>query len=154
MTQLDISEITPRLFLGAAPTNLDEHKRELQLREAFELGIGLVVDCRKGTDDSALWQPHGVTYLNLGVEDAGDPLPQWYFSDGIEHIHEHLALHDSNVLVHCEFGAARSPALMLAVLLTDGVPLSEAQNQILTSRDQATSAYFADAAEWYDWYTS
>ena len=75
-------------------------------------------------------------------------------SDGIEHIHEHLALHDSNVLVHCEFGAARSPALMLAVLLTDGVPLSEAQNQILTSRDQATSAYFADAAEWYDWYTS
>ena len=31
----------------------------------------------------------GVTYRNLGVEDSGDPLPDWCFTQGVELVVDH-----------------------------------------------------------------
>ncbi len=31
----------------------------------------------------------GVTYRNLGVEDSGDPLPDWFFTQGVELVVDH-----------------------------------------------------------------
>jgi hypothetical protein len=31
----------------------------------------------------------GVRYRNLGVEDSGDPLPDWFFTQGVELVVDH-----------------------------------------------------------------
>lgn len=151
---LDVSQIVPRLWLGAAPDNVDISRGRQQAAELAAMGIGLVVDCRAGADDENLWQRFGVRYLNIGVEDQGLPLPPVFFTEGTEAIFTHWAFDDNSVFVHCEFGVARSPALVLAVLLVEGYSEDEATALIRAKRPAISPRYFEDALCWYAWFTA
>lgn len=147
----DATEIVPRLWVGAAPDNLDSSVSRRQVDYlAARANLGLVIDCRLGADDREVWaHRRGVEYVMLGVEDSGAPLPTEFFTAGVELVLEHWAVAQSSVLVHCESGAHRSPALALAVLLVDGVDLDAAVRQLTTARPTVRDRYFADAAQWY-----
>lgn len=150
----DATEIVPRLWVGAAPDNLDSSVSRRQVDYlATRASLGLVIDCRWGADDRDLWahRPE-VEYVMLGVEDSGVPLPTEFFTTGVELVLEHRTVAQSSVLVHCESGAHRSPALALAVLLVDGVDLDVAVRQLTAARPAVRDRYFADAARWHRFY--
>lgn len=147
----DATEIVPRLWVGAAPDNLDSSVSRRQVDYlATRASLGLVIDCRLGADDRDLWaHRREVEYVMLGVEDSGVPLPSEFFTAGVELVLEHRTVAQSNVLIHCESGAHRSPALALAVLLIDGVDLDVAVRQLTVARPAVRDRYFADAIGWY-----
>lgn len=151
---VDASQIAPRLWVGAAPDNFDltVGRQQADLL-ASRAALGLVVDCRLGVDDRELWEGHrNVEYVSIGVEDAGDPLPNDFFTQGVERVFGHWVRSWSGVLIHCESGSHRSPALALAVLLVDGLELDIAVRQLTTARPAVRDRYFADAARWYATY--
>jgi predicted protein tyrosine phosphatase len=153
MDSLDFVQVTPRLFLGAAPTNLDNRTQQQQAGEVARCGVGLVVDCRTGANDAELWHKLRIDYLNVGVEDSGAPLPRWFFTDGVEAMLNHWAGNDSSVFIHCEFGVARSPALTFAVLIADGITTTDAIQTIESNREEAADLYFPSALDWYRWFS-
>jgi hypothetical protein len=150
-TAPDISRVAPRLWVGAAPDALDPAVALQQSDDVVaRAALGLVVDCRLGADDKAVWARHReVAYINIGVEDAGTPLPDDFFTVGVELVFGHWARTQSSVLVHCESGAHRSPALALAVLLVDGFEPETAVRQLTAARPEIRDRYFADAARWH-----
>lgn len=150
----DVSQIAPRLWVGAAPDNLDSSLGRSQVDFlAVHANLGLVIDCRLGADDRDLWaHRREVEYVMVGVEDSGAPLPNAFFTDGVELIFGHWAATQTNVLVHCESGAHRSPALALAVLLVEGVELEVAVKQLKAARPGVGDRYFKDAVRWHHSY--
>lgn len=150
----DISRITARLWVAGAIDTGDRRSARSAADTVADLGVELVVDCRAGADDSLLWAARRrMTYRNLGVEDSGRPLPDEFFTEGVELILEHLVAHPGAVLVHCEFGSNRSPALAMAVLLADGLEPALATRLVLEARSAARDRYFADAIRWFEWFS-
>lgn len=149
----DVSPVGSRLWVGAAvgdPDCLISRQRAGDL--ATRAAVGLVVDCRLGCDDRDMWARHRVRYLNIGVEDAGAPLPEWFFTMGVEAVFEHWVAGRSqgSVLLHCESGVHRSPALALAVLLADGFVPHVARGYLSASRPSVGPRYFDDAVRWFE----
>ncbi|MHA3683077.1 hypothetical protein ACXR2W_02300 [Leucobacter sp. HY1908] len=150
---MNFVQVAPRLLLGAAPTNLDGRSQQQQAEAIARRQVGLVVDCRAGADDAKLWSGLRVDYLSIGVEDSGEPLPRWFFTNGVEAVLEHWASDTTSVFAHCEFGHARSPALALAILLAEGIPEAQAVQTILSKRQDATRRYFPSALRWFRWFS-
>lgn len=146
--------MAPRLWVGAAPDVVDLDAGASYCSAMARLGIGLVVDCRAGADDLTLWRriPH-MRYVNIGVEDAGAPLPGEFFTEGVELVMTHWYRTTSGVLLHCESGAHRSPALALAVLLVDGATVASATRRLATARPVVRDRYFLNAISWHATYT-
>lgn len=147
----DVSQIAPRLWVGAALDSLDHVVGSQQAEHlAAHSAVGLVIDCRLGADDSDVWMHlRQVEYVNIGVEDAGEPLPDQFFTEGVERVLGHWTRARSSVLIHCKSGAHRSPAIELAVLLVDGRALDVAVWELTSARASVHDRYFADAARWH-----
>jgi protein-tyrosine phosphatase len=152
----DVSQVAPHLWVGAAPDNIDPAVGAGQVDLLVEqASLGLVIDCRLGADDHALWAHHsGVRYVNTGVEDSGRPLRDSFFTEGVEAVLEHRARHpEQGVLIHCQSGHHRSPALALAVMRFHYCSFDAAIAQLVTARPVVSDLYFPSATRWWQHYS-
>lgn len=152
---VDISQVLPGLWVGAAIEAYDEALTVGQIAQIHAYGIDVVVDCRTGADDTALWQAKGLaTYHNHGIDDSGATVPPTWFTTGVELVYDQWQLRHRGVLVHCEVGTNRSPSLVFAVLLITGLDPVEAAANIAAARPHVGLRYAADALRWYAWFTA
>lgn len=152
---VDISQVLPGLWVGAAIEAYDEALALGQIAQIQAYGIDVVVDCRADADDTALWQAKGLpAYHNHGIDDSGAPVPATWFTTGVELVYDHWQLRHRGVLVHCEVGANRSPSLVFAVLLIAGLDPVEAAATIAAARPDVGLRYAADALRWYASFTA
>jgi len=109
-----------------------------------------VVDLRLECNDEA-WvtedKPH-LGYRWLGVDDAGQRMPDEWFDIGTGHILARLE-GGGTVLVHCHMGVNRGPSMGYAVLLALGWDPVEALDAIRTARPIAYVGYAEDALDWW-----
>ena len=152
---VDISQVLPGLWVGAAIDAYDEVAALGQIAQIQAHGIEVVVDCRADADDTGLWQAKGLAaYHNHGIDDSGEPVPGTWFTAGVELIYDQWQLRHRDVLVHCEVGASRSPSPVFAVLLTTGLDPLEAAATIAAARPDVGLRYAADALRWYAAFTA
>ena len=147
---IDITRITSRLWVGAAPDSFDRQAALADAREIRGLGVTLVIDCRAEADDNNLWAAvPGVRYLANGVHDSGEPPPFDFFSFGVESYLAHVSGCAGDVLVHCESGSNRSPALALAILLSEGDSHGDARARLKSARSHVGHRYDQAAVDWF-----
>ena len=122
-----------------------------QITEWVQAGITHVIDVRVERSDQslvAMIAPH-ITYIHLGVDDAGQEMPDEWFESGVAAALEALSDPDSRVLVHCHMGVNRGPSMGFAILLALGFSPLGALNAILSARPIAVVAYAGDALNWW-----
>lgn len=124
--RLDLAWVRPDLAVGGRvdPLNLPRLRR---------LGVDSVVDLRaEECDDEAVLASHDLHFLHLPMPDEL-PLTQEQLREGGRWIAAERAA-GRKVLVHCQHGVGRSVMLIAAVLIDDGVPTTEALEQIRARR--------------------
>jgi len=142
--------ITPQLATGGdLPWNNEAALRELA--EWVELGITHVIDNRIEAEDADFIAEHApqVSYLQNGVDDAGQLMPDGWFDSGLGFAEEALQDPEAKVLVHCHMGINRGPSLAFAILLAKGWDPVEALAAIRTVRAIAGISYSEDALGWH-----
>lgn len=144
------SQITPTLWIGG---DLESRRLTLAMTQLAELdaaGVTDIVDCRIEWNDHE-WvtaaKPH-IGYRWLGVDDAGQAMPDEWFDTGVAHA---LAAIDAGgvVLTHCHMGINRGPSMGFAVMLAQGWDPIEALDRIRERRPIAFVAYAEDALDWW-----
>jgi protein-tyrosine phosphatase len=104
------SEITPRLWLGGAPTY------ERDYRALLDHGITAVVDLRaERTHEPEVLEAHGIAARQYRVPDIEVP-DAAVLTDAVAWISEQLDL-GRTVLVHCAKGRGRSATVLAAYLM-------------------------------------
>jgi dual specificity phosphatase 3 len=88
-------------------------------------------------------------YFHLGVDDAGQRMPDAWFDTGTDLILHRLEDPQARVLVHCHMGVNRGPSLGFAVLLAQGWHPLEALDAIREARAVAYIGYAEDALDWW-----
>lgn len=142
--------VTDRLATGG-----DLHWREDQaladLAALVAAGITHVVDCRQEWTDEEFVARHApqITYLHVGVDDAGGRQPDWFFDEGVAFALDALAVPGSKVLTHCHMGINRGPSLAYAVLLALGSDPVQAMDTIRGVRPIAAVGYAEGALDWH-----
>jgi hypothetical protein len=102
--------ITPRLWLGGAPTY------ERDYRFLLDNDIAAVLDMRAEREgDRDFYARHGIAYHRLKVLDATVPAEE-YLTEGANWINEQIE-QGRTVLVHCAKGRGRSATLVAAYLM-------------------------------------
>lgn len=146
---LNASFITPLLLVGG-DLDPDDNHAEAQLKELVCLGVRHIVDTRQEWSDEAFVRAFhpSVRYHHLGIDDAGQAIPDSWFDTAVRQVLGALAAGD-RVLIHCHMGVNRSTSLMLAVLLSSGWDLIEAMDQIRRQRPIAVMAYADDVLGWH-----
>lgn len=147
----DASFVTSQLLTGGDLDIEDNRRAEAQLAELVARGLTHIVDVRiEWTDEYFVSQAApGVRYLHLGIDDAGQQVPDEFFDRGVGFVRDALTEPESLVLAHCHMGINRGPSLAYAVLLDAGVGPVEALDQILAVRPIAYIAYAEDALRWH-----
>jgi atypical dual specificity phosphatase len=114
------TEITPRLWLGGAPT----YQRDYQF--LLDHNVTAVVNIRaEREDDLALYQQHGIDYVQIKVYDMLVPQNE-HFDTGVAFIKRHIDK-GGTVLIHCAKGRGRSAVLMAAYYMQErGISFEEA----------------------------
>jgi protein-tyrosine phosphatase len=122
------SQITPRLWLGGAPT----YRRDYEALIAD--GITAVLDVRaERTTDLAFYDAQGISHQRLHVPDIGVP-DEDQLTEAIAWIDAQLA-DGRTVLVHCAKGRGRSATVLAAYLMrTDGMSFDEASRLLRSKR--------------------
>ena len=144
------SRITDQLFIGG---DLDSRRLTKALRQLDELdavGITDILDVRIEWGDQNLVaeaKPH-LRYHWLGVDDAGQEMPDEWFEAGTGLITEALG-HGGCVLVHCHMGINRGPSMGFAGMLALGWDPIQALDRIRARRPIAYIAYAEDALDWW-----
>lgn len=144
------SRVTTNLWIGGDLDTQHPAIASKQLEELEEAGITDILDCRIEWDDQS-WvranKPH-IGYLWLGVDDAGQRMPDAWFDRGVVHALERLAA-GGTVLVHCHMGINRGPSMGFAIMLALGWDPIEALDRIRERRPIAAAGYAEDALDWW-----
>ena len=131
MGHLWFSEITPRLWLGGAPT----YQRDYEAIVAY--GITAVLNVRaERADETAFYDKHGITHVQYMVPDITVP-KEPVISEAVDWIKAQV---DDNrvVLIHCAKGRGRSATLLAAYLMREeGLSFDEA-NALMKSKRRLT----------------
>jgi hypothetical protein len=129
----------------------DEEVAASDVEGLVEVGITHIVDTRLEWSDEQLVAELApdIHYLHLGVDDAGEKLPDWWFEQGTAFARGALESPETKVLVHCHMGVNRGPSLAYAVLLVDGWDAVEAIDVIRRARPIAAVDYAEDALDWW-----
>ena len=133
--------------------DLDSHgpTARAQLTEWIAAGITHIIDVRDEWSDQALVAEHAphITYIHLGVDDAGQPMEDDWFERGVIAALEALRDPESRVLVHCHMGVNRGPSMGFAILLALGFAPRRALEAIVEARPIAAILYAGDALNWW-----
>jgi dual specificity phosphatase 3 len=145
----NIDRLTDTLWTGGdLPHPLDGAAEAL---EAWDrLGIRHIFDARmEWTDEDFVESlaPH-IRYLNFGVDDAGQQMPDWWFDQVVEFV-EGATERGGAVLIHCHMGINRGPSAAFAALLASGWDPIDAIDRIRTARPIAAVGYAEDALGWW-----
>jgi predicted protein tyrosine phosphatase len=121
------SRVTPRLWIGGAPTYRRDHDALLSL------GITAVLDVRaERIADIAFFDAHGISHRRFPVLDIGVP-DERTLTEAVDWLDSQLA-EGRTVLVHCAKGRGRSATVLAAHLMrADGLTFDEA-SELLRSR--------------------
>lgn len=121
------SQITPRLWLGGAPT----YERDFDA--VLTLGITAVVDMRaERTSEPAWFEQHGVALRQYRVPDVTVP-DEDVLDDAVPWITDRLT-EGRTVLIHCAKGRGRSATVLAAYLMrAKGMSFDEVED-LLTSK--------------------
>ena len=145
----NIDRLTDTLWTGGdLPHPLDEAVEALVAWD--HLGIRHIFDARmEWTDEDFVESlaPH-IRYLNFGVDDAGQQMPDWWFDQVVEFV-EGATERGGAVLIHCHMGINRGPSAAYAALLASGWDPVDAIDRIRTARPIAAVGYAEDALGWW-----
>ncbi|MBN2151537.1 MAG: dual specificity protein phosphatase family protein [Candidatus Lokiarchaeota archaeon] len=106
--------IVDGIFLG----DEDDAKNRARLDE---VGIRAVINCTTRVDNP--FEGQGLAYLRLGLEESSHVTPE-VAARVREFVQEHRPRH--GILVHCAEGVQRSPAIVILILIQDGLALFDA----------------------------
>lgn len=146
----NISRVTDRLWIGGDLESRNPALVSAQIAEIRHFGIGGIVDCRIEWNDEdivAAAAPE-IDYLWLGIDDAGQRIPDVWFDEGTQQISD-LIGQGRTVLAHCHMGVNRGPSMGFAAMLVLGWDPIEALDQIRRSRPIAYVGYAEDAVDWW-----
>lgn len=126
----------------------DEAIARTDLVGLVERGVTHILDLRQEWSDEAFVALHApqVRYVHLGVDDAGQRLPDEWFEAGIA-LAEQVREAGGLLLAHCHMGINRGPSMAFAVLLAAGWAPTDALERIRTARPIAGIGYAADALD-------
>jgi dual specificity phosphatase 3 len=147
----DAAFLTDQLLTCADLDIEDNRHAEAQLAELVDRGLTHIVDVRIEWSDQYLVSQLApdVRYLHLGIDDAGQRVPDEFFDVGVGFIRDALADPTSLVLAHCHMGINRGPSLAYAVLIDMGHDPVEALDLVRSARPIAYIAYAEDALRWH-----
>ncbi|MCH1866583.1 dual specificity protein phosphatase [Nocardioides sp. CFH 31398] len=142
--------VLDRLWIGGDLPVEDEGMARGQLDALYDAGVRQIVDCRIEWDDSSwvLAEHPDLDYRWLGVDDAGQTMPDEWFETGTDAVLEHLEGGGTS-LVHCHMGINRGPSMGFAVMLRLGWDPVEALERIVERRPVAYVDYAEDAVDWW-----
>jgi len=112
-----------------------------------EAGVTHILDLRVEWSDEAFVAEHAphITYVHLGVDDAGQAMPDEWFDAGVDLAADVVAGTDAKLLAHCHMGINRGPSMAYAILLSQGWSVTDALDDIRDARPIAGLAYAPDA---------
>ena len=150
-TTANATYIDPRLAVGGDLDEISRHRARAQLDELVCHGITHILDLRIEYSDEELVADlaPSISYLHLGVDDAGQRLPGEWFDAGIRWLNDAMAHPDTKALVHCHMGINRAPSMAFAYLLNQGRSVRDALDTIRRARSIAVIDYAADALDWH-----
>jgi len=144
----NINRLTEHIWTGGdLPEPIDEAIEALQAWE--ELGIRHIFDARMEWTDEDFVEAltPDIRYLNCGVDDAGQRMPDWWFDTIVDFVEEATEV-GGVVLLHCHMGINRGPSAAYAALLASGWDPIGAIDRIRTARPIAAVGYAEDALGW------
>lgn len=144
------SQVTPQLWVGGDLETRSPTLALVQLNELGDAGITAIVDARLEWNDET-WVAQakpGIDYLWLGVDDAGQKMPDLWFDTGTDHVLAALNGGET-VLVHCHMGINRGPSMGFAAMLALGWDPIDALDRIRQCRPIAYVGYAEDALDWW-----
>lgn len=146
----NVSQVATNLWVGGDLETGRPTLASIQLAELGALGITDIVDCRiEWTDQEWVTATApDIGYCWLGVDDAGQQMPDEWFDAGTRHIRQRLG-DGGTVLVHCHMGINRGPSMAFAALLALGWDPAEALDRIRERRSIAHIGYAEDAFDWW-----
>jgi dual specificity phosphatase 3 len=144
------SFVTPYLAVGGDLDTSADDVAVGQLAELGDAGITHVVDVRVEWSDEEWVRERraDLDYLHLGIDDAGQRVPDEWFDEGVRFALEAVEA-GGIVLAHCHMGINRGPSMGFAVLLALGWDAVEALEAIHAARPIAFIAYAEDALRWH-----
>ncbi len=144
------SFVTPYLAIGGDLDTTTEDVAVGQLGELGDAGITHVVDVRVEWSDEEWVRERraDLEYLHLGIDDAGQRVPDEWFDRGVRFALEGIES-GGVVLSHCHMGINRGPSMGFAVLLALGWDAVEALDAIHAARPIAFVGYAEDALRWH-----
>ncbi|GAB3862585.1 hypothetical protein GCM10028801_28340 [Nocardioides maradonensis] len=149
-THANISRVATNLWIGGDLETRSSTLARLQLADLQHVGITGIVDCRIEWSDQELVAREApeIVYRWLGVDDAGQQVPDGWFEAGTQQIREWLE-DGRTVLAHCHMGINRGPSMGYAAMLATGWDPIDALDHVREARPVAYVGYAEDALDWW-----
>jgi hypothetical protein len=136
---MDISFITTRLAVSGSHGLVTPLDADTML----QAGITHAINLRSSPEPYLIESK--IKVLENGTVDDHAPKTRDWFYRSIQFALLTLMRPKTKLVCNCFLGQDRSPAVALAILLAQGWPEDEAQNQVLVHRSNAKVTYFQDA---------